>query len=79
VRDNGPGVAADDRRRIFDMLERAHTGETAGCGLGLAICFEVVTRHGGQIRVEPAPEGGSRFVFTVPDVRPASTGREPRG
>jgi len=78
VSDNGPGVAAADRIRIFDMLERAQPRETSGCGLGLAICAEVVTRHGGEIWVEPGPAGGSRFVFTLPDVLPASARIQPR-
>ena len=78
VSDNGPGVAAADRIRIFDMLERAQPRETSGCGLGLAICAEVVTRHGGEIWVEPGPAGGSRFVFTLPDVLPASAWIKPR-
>jgi two-component system, chemotaxis family, sensor kinase Cph1 len=78
VRDNGPGVAAADRIRIFEMLERAQPRERSGCGLGLAICAEVVTRHGGEIWVEPAPAGGSRFAFTLPDVLPASAHAEPR-
>jgi chemotaxis family two-component system sensor kinase Cph1 len=78
VRDNGPGVPAGDRARIFDMLERAHSRETSGCGLGLAICSEVVTRHGGSIWVQPAP-GGSRFAFTLPDALPSDVRAEPEG
>jgi PAS domain S-box-containing protein len=78
VCDNGPGVDTADRIRIFEMLERAQPRETAGCGLGLAICSEVVTRHGGQIWVEPVPAGGSRFAFTLPDVLPASARAQPR-
>jgi signal transduction histidine kinase len=77
VADNGPGVPPGDRARIFDMLERAHSRETSGCGLGLAICSEVVTRHGGAIWVQPAPGGGSRFAFTLPDALPSDVRPEP--
>ena len=77
IRDNGPGVPAGDRARIFDMLERAHSRDTSGCGLGLAICSEVVTRHGGAIWVQPAPGGGSRFAFTLPDALPSDVRAEP--
>ena len=67
VADNGIGIPASDRERVFEALERAqgHSGYQ-GTGLGLAICRQVVERHGGQIRAEAAPEGGTMFVFTLP-------------
>jgi signal transduction histidine kinase len=73
VTDNGIGVPAADRQRIFELFERgAGTGnESTGKGMGLAICRAIVERHGGRIGVEKAPEGGSRFSFTLPDELPA--------
>ena len=52
--DNGIGIPAGDRERIFEMLERLHTQrEYAGSGMGLAICRRIVEGHGGRIWAEP--------------------------
>ena len=76
VTDNGFGVPAVDRERIFELFERGDTGnDTAGKGMGLAICRAIVERHGGRIGVEKAPGGGSRFSFTLPDNLPAGAVR----
>ena len=67
VSDDGPGVPAADRERIFEPYVRVGEGRGAGgLGLGLAICRRIVEAHGGTIRAEERPEGGSRFVFTLP-------------
>jgi signal transduction histidine kinase len=70
VDDNGPGVAADARERIFDpyMTTKEH-----GTGLGLAIVRKIILDHGGDVRVAetPSPLGGARFVVTLPVVRAA--------
>ena len=68
VADEGTGVPAEERERIFRSFERAslHT-LVDGSGLGLALCQRLVARHGGTIGVEPAPGGGSLFWFTLPD------------
>ncbi|MGH7754282.1 MAG: sensor histidine kinase, partial [Gemmatimonadales bacterium] len=75
VSDNGVGVEADDRTRIFEAFQRGGNSGREGTGLGLAICKTIVDRHGGSIWVEPAEDGGSRFVFTVPAAPPAPTSR----
>ena len=69
VEDSGPGVPDADRTRIFEPFYQAGNGARArrgGVGLGLAICREIVTAHGGRIWVEDAPGGGSRFVVALP-------------
>jgi len=67
VEDEGPGVEARDRARIFEPYVRVDPDEgTPGLGLGLAICRRIVEAHGGAIRAEARPEGGSRFAFTLP-------------
>jgi signal transduction histidine kinase len=67
VSDDGPGIAAPDRERIFEPYVRAGDGSRAGgLGLGLAICRRIVRAHGGTILVADAPGGGSRFSFTLP-------------
>lgn len=67
VQDNGPGIPEADRERIFDKFTRLKnkTG-VRGLGVGLAFCKLAVQAHGGTIRAEAAPEGGARFVFTLP-------------
>jgi len=69
VQDNGPGIPESDRERIFDKFIRL-TNKTGarGLGVGLAFCKLAVQGHGGKIWVEPAPEHGAKFVFTLPMV-----------
>ncbi|HEY3543258.1 MAG TPA: HAMP domain-containing sensor histidine kinase [Gaiellaceae bacterium] len=60
VRDHGPGIAAEDRERIFDRFYRAAAARSLpGSGLGLAIVREVADAHGGAVAAEPAPGGGA--------------------
>ncbi|MCG8592086.1 MAG: HAMP domain-containing histidine kinase, partial [Proteobacteria bacterium] len=65
VSDDGPGVALEDRERIFEPYVRADD-RSGGVGLGLAISRRIVEAHGGEIAVSEAPGGGSRFAFTLP-------------
>ena len=69
VLDEGPGVAAADRERLFERFVQLGHGDTdhaAGAGLGLAIARGIVEAHGGRIGVESGPAGGSRFYFVLP-------------
>jgi len=63
VRDNGPGIEPAYVEKIFRPLERLH-GQ-AGAGMGLAICREIVQRHGGRIWVDSEPGHGATFTFTL--------------
>ncbi|MEM9379562.1 MAG: HAMP domain-containing sensor histidine kinase [Planctomycetota bacterium] len=76
VEDEGPGVPADQRSRIFEPFVRgdAAPGRRAGYGLGLAIVAAAVERHGGRVAVSDAEGGGARFVLEIPrgDPQPAS-------
>ncbi|MFC4066791.1 sensor histidine kinase [Actinoplanes subglobosus] len=73
VTDNGIGIPATDRSRIFDPFHRcANTAGYPGTGLGLAICKRIIERHGGHIAVTENPGGGSRFCFTLPTSSSAS-------
>ena len=67
VSDDGPGVAATDRERIFEPYVRVGDETRAGgLGLGLAICRRLVEAHGGTIAISDRPGGGARFTFTLP-------------
>ncbi|HET9770608.1 MAG TPA: ATP-binding protein [Acidimicrobiia bacterium] len=75
VSDDGAGVAAEDRERIFELFKRGRDAERdGGVGIGLAICRTIVERHGGRIWVEDAPAGGSRFSFFLRDFDGGSPG-----
>jgi signal transduction histidine kinase len=67
VRDHGPGIAAEDRQRIFDKFFRGQNADgIPGSGLGLAIARSLVTLHGGTLEYEENPGGGSAFVTLLP-------------
>jgi signal transduction histidine kinase len=69
VADSGPGVALEERERIFGRfyrLDSARSSTTGGSGLGLAIVKALVEAHGGTIRVESGPAGGALFAVTLP-------------
>lgn len=66
VGDRGPGVPEADRERVFHRYERIDKGPIAGVGLGLSIATRIVRLHGGSLRVEDNPGGGSRFIAEIP-------------
>jgi signal transduction histidine kinase len=68
VSDTGPGVPAALRHRVFEKFFRCPGESVPGSGLGLAIAKEIVEAHGGWIGVEPAPNGGSVFLFELPAI-----------
>ena len=67
VRDNGIGIPADQRDRVFGVFQRLHTTEQyEGTGIGLAVCRKIVEHHGGHIWVEPVEGPGTDFRFSLP-------------
>ena len=69
IDDDGPGIPAADRARIFDPFTRLDTSrnrDSGGYGLGLAIAQRIAQWHGGKIDVEDSPLGGARFVISWP-------------
>ena len=69
VIDTGVGISDEAARRLFHRYERGDPSTArvhGGSGLGLAISRDIVSLLGGEIGVESAPGGGSRFWFTLP-------------
>jgi signal transduction histidine kinase len=63
VDDNGPGVPANERDRVFKPY---YSSKAGGTGLGLALVKQVFQAHGGDVRCEDSPLGGARFSATLP-------------
>jgi two-component system, NtrC family, sensor histidine kinase KinB len=68
VTDRGPGIPREQQQRVFEKFVRLPGAKGEGIGLGLYISREIVVAHGGEMGVEDAPGGGSRFWFTLPVV-----------
>jgi signal transduction histidine kinase len=65
VRDDGPGIPAEDQRHLFQRFYRAGGGKASGSGLGLAIASELATRMAGRIDVRSAA-GETVFTLALP-------------
>ncbi|UYK39152.1 sensor histidine kinase [Microbacterium terricola] len=66
VDDNGPGIPAADRERVFELMERGQTGGVPGLGIGLSTCRRIVEAHRGLIGIEDSPLGGTRVWVVLP-------------
>jgi two-component system OmpR family sensor kinase len=64
--DSGPGIAAEERERVFDRFYRGQGAAGAGTGLGLAIVSQVVEMHRGTVALETADAGGLRVRVRLP-------------
>ncbi len=73
VEDAGPGVAPEDRTRVFDRFWRAPGAPAGGTGLGLAIARWIAEHHHGSISVDRSGAGGARFEVTLPTHPEAGT------
>jgi two-component system sensor histidine kinase PilS (NtrC family) len=63
ITDNGSGIPEDAAQHLFEPF---WTTKPSGTGLGLAISYRIVEAHGGTLSVESPPDGGCRFVITLP-------------
>jgi signal transduction histidine kinase len=73
VDDDGSGIPASERERVFDRFhrsERARDRATGGSGLGLGIARSILAAHHGRIWVEDSPLGGARVSFELPGFTP---------
>jgi signal transduction histidine kinase len=68
VDDAGPGVAPEDRQRIFERFVTVRRSRRAGTGtgIGLALVAETVAAHGGRVECVDRPGGGARFIVKMP-------------
>jgi signal transduction histidine kinase len=69
VRDRGVGISHEDQRRIFQKFVRGDVAKTLGVqgtGIGLAVARQIVAGHGGEIKLESEPGGGSTFTVLLP-------------
>ncbi|MEV4348832.1 GAF domain-containing sensor histidine kinase [Actinoplanes sp. NPDC049596] len=72
VADNGRGIPAEQRDRVFEMFAQVDPASGMGHGVGLSTCQRIIERHGGQIHAEETPGGGTTVWFTLPALgRPA--------
>jgi signal transduction histidine kinase len=71
VDDDGPGIPAADRQRIFERFTRGsadRSRQTGGAGLGLAVVRRIAEQHGGRVSAKQAPIGGARLEVSFPSV-----------
>lgn len=66
IRDRGPGIAPEDRARIFDRFWRKSPNAGSGAGLGLYIVQATMKLHGGSVEVGALADGGTVFILTFP-------------
>jgi len=79
VRDQGPGIPAEELKTVFKAFEKGrHTSTAPGAGLGLAIAKRIVEEHGGQLRLESQVGKGSTFTITLPVSTRTPQGTPPR-
>jgi len=68
VTDSGPGIASNLRRQVFEPL---YTTKSKGTGMGLAICRQIIERHGGSIEVIDGPRGAAFRIRLLHDAKQA--------
>ena len=67
VRDTGPGIAPEERERVFERFFRGNLGRrVGGSGIGLAVVKDLVEAHGGEVVLETPSRGGACFVVLIP-------------
>ncbi len=70
VRNEGVGIAEEERSKIFERFYRGENArnQVSGTGMGLAIAREIIQAHGGDLRVESSPGQGAEFIVALPPI-----------
>jgi PAS domain S-box-containing protein len=77
IRDNGRGIEADDRQKVFHIFRRArNTGDVRGLGLGMAFVKATLRKMSGAIWFESTVDVGTTFYFSLPKKIPAAANAE---
>jgi signal transduction histidine kinase len=79
VDDNGPGIPAEDRARVFARFYRRASDDAAGSGLGLAIVHSVAQRHGAAVSLAHSALGGLEVMVRFANTTEAGVGRGAAG
>jgi signal transduction histidine kinase len=66
IHDNGSGFEKEELPCLFDRFYRGKSSNTAGYGIGLALCKMIITRQGGTITAKNHPQGGAIFIIRFP-------------
>jgi signal transduction histidine kinase/GAF domain-containing protein len=75
ISDDGPGIAPDDRERVFELFTRLKaTNRLPGAGIGLFVVRRLVEAMGGKVKVGNRPEGGAQFTVVLPRYLESSEG-----
>ena len=75
ITDNGPGLPKEGRHEL--MMPHVARATPTGTGLGLKIATDLVSWHGGEIRLDRSDERGTRFVIKLPTEPPHRAGEDP--
>jgi PAS domain S-box-containing protein len=66
IKDNGVGFNMEYKDKLFGIFQRLHSSnEFEGTGIGLALCYKIITRHGGNLDVEAMLNEGAKFYFSL--------------
>ena len=68
-KDTGPGIPEENLQKIFEPLFTTKP-EGQGTGLGLSVCYDIITEHGGDIFVASEPGKGACFMIELPVLKP---------
>ncbi len=66
IKDRGPGIPENLIKNITKAFVRGKNQSEAGFGLGLSICYKVITAHGGKLLIKNNPRGGASFTLCIP-------------